>query len=131
MDIKAIGQDRIASMLAQLRAAGAQARGGSQITGAGPASAMGLAGSSAASAATGSAPTGTSFADALKVSLDKVNQSQNSAEALSQQFALGDERVSLSDVMIERQKASLSLQATVQIRNKLVSAYHEIMSMQV
>lgn len=72
-----------------------------------------------------------SFADALRTSLDKVNDAQLSAEALSKRFSLGDERVQLSDVMIERQKASLSLQATVQVRNRLVSAYHEIMNMQV
>ena len=114
MEIKPIGQDRIAAMLAQLRASA-------------PHSAVATLKSAAPAGPTG----GASFADALKVSLERVNQSQLTAESLSQQFALGDERVSLSDVMIERQKASLSLQATVQVRNKLVSAYHEIMSMQV
>ena len=114
MEIKPIGQDRIAAMLAQLRA-----------------SAPYSAATAQKNAIPASATKGVSFADALKVSLEKVNQSQLAAESLSQQFALGDERVSLSDVMIERQKASLSLQATVQVRNKLVSAYHEIMSMQV
>ncbi len=114
MEIKPIGQERIAAMLAQLRASAPQAV------------ANGLK-----SAAPVDVAGGASFADALKVSLDKVNQAQRAAESLSKQFALGDERVSLSDVMIERQKASLSLQATVQVRNKLVSAYHEIMGMQV
>ena len=46
-------------------------------------------------------------------------------------FAAGDDKVSLSDVMISMQKASIDFQATVQVRNKLVSAYHEIMNMQV
>ncbi len=63
--------------------------------------------------------------------LDRVNEQQLKADGLTQKFALGDDSVNLSDVMIERQKASLSLQATVQVRNKLVSAYHEIMNMQV
>ena len=63
--------------------------------------------------------------------LDKVNGQQLKADDIAQKFALGDDSVNLSDVMIERQKASLSLQATVQVRNKLVSAYHEIMNMQV
>ena len=46
-------------------------------------------------------------------------------------FGIGDDKVSLSDVMISMQKASIGFQATVQVRNKLVSAYHEIMNMQV
>ncbi len=62
---------------------------------------------------------------------DQVNAQQLNADRLSQRFAMGDDRVNLSDVMIERQKASLSLQATVQVRNKLVNAYHEIMNMAV
>lgn len=71
------------------------------------------------------------FSDSLKVMLERVNDQQLKADGLTQRFALGDDKVNLSDVMIERQKASLSLQATVQVRNKLVSAYHEIMNMQV
>lgn len=63
--------------------------------------------------------------------LDQVNAQQLNADRLSQRFAMGDDGVNLSDVMIERQKASLSLQATVQVRNKLVNAYHEIMNMAV
>ena len=72
-----------------------------------------------------------SFSDSLKAMLDKVNDQQLNADGLAKKVALGDDSVNLSDVMIERQKASLSLQATVQVRNKLVSAYHEIMNMQV
>lgn len=71
------------------------------------------------------------FSDSLRVMLDKVNDQQMKADGMAQRFALGDDGVNLSDVMIERQKASLSLQATVQVRNKLVSAYQEIMNMQV
>ena len=71
------------------------------------------------------------FAAALKASLDQVNNTQHKAEALGQRFAMGDESVNLSDVMISMQKASISFQATVQVRNKLVSAYHDIMNMQV
>jgi flagellar hook-basal body complex protein FliE len=71
------------------------------------------------------------FADALKASLDQVSDTQNKAEALTQRFALGDDSVNLSDVMISMQKASISFQATVQVRNKVVSAYQDIMNMQV
>jgi flagellar hook-basal body complex protein FliE len=71
------------------------------------------------------------FATALKTSLDQVNQSQAKAVELGKNFSLGDDSVNLSDVMVATQKASLSFQATVQVRNKLVSAYHDIMNMQV
>lgn len=71
------------------------------------------------------------FANVLKASLDQVNARQQKAEQLSERFVLGDDSVNLSDVMISMQKASLSFQATVQVRNKLVSAYHDIMNMQV
>ncbi len=72
-----------------------------------------------------------SFSDSLKKMLDAVSDQQMKSDGLSKRFAMGDDSVNLSDVMIERQKASLSLQATVQVRNKLVSAYHEIMNIQV
>src|SRR3546814_14009184 len=66
------------------------------------------------------------FSDALKASLDNVANAQNEADLLGKKFSLGDESVNLSDVMISMQKASLSFQATVQVRNKLVSAYQEM-----
>ena len=71
------------------------------------------------------------FADALKTSLQQVSNTQKTAEDLGQRFAMGDDTVSLSDTMIAMQKSSLAFQGTVQVRNKLVSAYHDIMNMQV
>lgn len=71
------------------------------------------------------------FSDALKASLNQVNQTQRTAESLSKNFVLGDDSVSLSDVMIAGQKSNIAFQATVQVRNKLVSAYQDIMNMQV
>lgn len=71
------------------------------------------------------------FAQALKASLDQVSGAQKTAEKLSQRFAMGDNSVNLSDMMIAMQKASISMQATIQVRNRLVSAYQEIASMQV
>lgn len=80
----------------------------------------------------GAAPAGkVNFADALKSSLDQVSASQKSSSELGQRFTSGDDSVNLSDVMISMQKASISFQASVQVRNKLVSAYHEIMNMQI
>jgi flagellar hook-basal body complex protein FliE len=73
----------------------------------------------------------TGFAEALKASIESVNNSQMIAQKLGQNFAMGDDSVSLSDVMIAGQKAGIAFQTTVQVRNKLVSAYQDIMNMQV
>lgn len=71
------------------------------------------------------------FSQILKNTLDQVNQAQQTAQQMTQDFASGQENVNLQDVMINLQKANLSFQEMVQVRNKLVSAYHDIMSIQV
>ena len=71
------------------------------------------------------------FATALRETLDNVNDLQVKSERLGEQFALGNDDVQLSDVMISMQKANIALQTTVQVRNRLVSAYQEIMGMQI
>ena len=73
----------------------------------------------------------TDFASLLKSSLDGVAQAQNHAETLQKAFVMGDEKVSLSNVMIDMQKANISFQTTVQVRNKVIAAYNDIMNMQV
>ena len=71
------------------------------------------------------------FSSVLKSSLDGVAQSQAKSEAMQKAFVLGDDRVSLSDTMIEMQKANINFQTAIQVRNKFVQAYNEIMNMQV
>jgi flagellar hook-basal body complex protein FliE len=71
------------------------------------------------------------FSDVLKASLEHLNDSQQRAQQLGQSFALGDQETDLSEVMIAMQKANIALHAAVQVRNRLVSAYHDIMNMQV
>ncbi|MDH4285749.1 MAG: flagellar hook-basal body complex protein FliE [Gallionellaceae bacterium] len=73
----------------------------------------------------------TDFTHALKTSLDNVSRAQNHAEAMQKAFVMGDDKVSLSDVMIDMQKANISFQTTVQVRNKVIAAYNDIMNMQV
>nr|WP_239185057.1 flagellar hook-basal body complex protein FliE [Candidatus Nitrotoga sp. HW29] len=73
----------------------------------------------------------TDFASVLKSSLDGVAQAQNQAETMQKEFVLGNDKVGLSDVMIDMQKANISFQATVQVRNKVIAAYNDIMNMQV
>jgi flagellar hook-basal body complex protein FliE len=124
MNIGAIDSGRIEAMMAQLKAAATRPAG----AGAAP----GLAGVGMATPAGGAAPAAkVNFADALKTSLGEVSNSQLKADEMGRQFATGDDSVSLSDTMIAMQKANINFQATVQVRNKLVSAYHEIMNMQV
>jgi len=71
------------------------------------------------------------FADVLKSTIDQVNSAQQTSQEMQQQFQLGNEDVNLQDVMVSLQKASLSFQTMVQARNKLVSAYQDIMNTQV
>ena len=71
------------------------------------------------------------FSNLLKQSIDKVNETQMESKKLSEAFQLGDPNVQLSEVMVASQKASVSFQAMLQVRNKLVNAYQEIMNMQV
>ena len=106
------GISSIDGLLAQMRAAVAVAQG-----------------QSGTSAATASG--GVDFANVLKSSLDGVNRAQREAGAMQEAFVLGDDKVSLSDTMIAMQKANISFQTAVQVRNKMVAAYNDIMNMQV
>lgn len=74
---------------------------------------------------------GEDFASLLKQSIDTVSETQQTAGKMSTAFSAGDPNVDLGDVMIALQKASVSFQAMTEVRNRLVSAYQEIMSMQV
>lgn len=123
MNAGGIDAQRITSMLAQLRAAAQKPEGlGTQAA---PAL------SQVQKPATPTPTSRVSFSDALKASLDQVNNMQLQSEKMGKDFAMGNDNVSLSDVMITGQKANIAFQATVQVRNKLVSAYQEMMNMQV
>lgn len=71
------------------------------------------------------------FAQVLKDSLDKVNQTQMQADQAGAKLAAGDNTQNLHEVMIALQTASVSFQEMVQVRNKIVSAYQDVMNMQV
>ena len=70
------------------------------------------------------------FSGALKKSLDAISETQNKAYAQAQDFELGKPGVALNDVMVDLQKANISFQMGVQVRNKFVAAYQEVMNMQ-
>lgn len=115
MSIGAIDTSRIEAMVAQLKSAAARAT----PAGANP----------VGDAAAQTRPGAVDFQSALKSSLDQVNSAQLQAQQMAQRFEMGDSTVSLSDAMLSLQKSSIALQQTVQVRNKLVSAYQEIMNM--
>jgi len=75
------------------------------------------------------AATGVDFAAALKSALDSVNGAQNRALGLARDFETGSREVALHEVMLAMQKANIAFQGTVQVRNRLVAAYQEIMNM--
>ena len=107
---------KVDGLLSEMRAAMVAAQGGNAAKVGGP----GVAGGG-----------GVDFASVLKSSLDGVSQAQNQAVSMQNAFVMGDDKVSLSDTMIAKQKANISLQATLQVRNKVVAAYNDIMNMQV
>lgn len=112
MSIGGIDTSRIEAMVAQLRAAAAQTKPAVQ-----------------AAVPAEQTTQRVSFESMLKSSLDQVNEAQQQSTRLAQRFAMGDGTVSLSDAMISLQKSSIAFQQTVQVRNKLVAAYQEIMNM--
>jgi flagellar hook-basal body complex protein FliE len=82
----------------------------------------------AAGAVGGSAGAGEGFADTLRTALDKVNASQQRASDISAAYERGEE-TDVAKVMLARQEASVSFEATLQVRNKLLSAYLDILKM--
>lgn len=71
-----------------------------------------------------------SFANTLREAIDKVNDYQVQSDTLTNKLIQG-ENVELHEVMIAAQKANITLNATVEIRNKVIEAYQEIMRMTV
>ncbi|WP_217126732.1 flagellar hook-basal body complex protein FliE [Hydrogenophilus thiooxidans] len=73
----------------------------------------------------------TDFAQVLDQALKEVSAQSAEAKAQAERFVAGDPAVNLADVMIDLEKASLSFNQMVQVRNRLVSAYQDIMNMPV
>ncbi len=70
------------------------------------------------------------FAAFLKDSIDNVNKVSLQSDIATEKLANG-EKIDLHEVMIASQKASITLQATIEVRNKVIEAYQEVMRMQV
>ncbi|WP_380788277.1 flagellar hook-basal body complex protein FliE [Sphingomonas sp. R86521] len=86
--------------------------------------------SASAGAAAPASTQPTSFADTLGDALKSVNEGQTQAAKISESYERG-ETVDIAKVMLARQQASVGFEATLQVRNKLLSAYKDIMSMPV
>jgi flagellar hook-basal body complex protein FliE len=74
---------------------------------------------------------GVDFSAILKNAIENVNTASNSAQAKAQSFSTGASDTSLEDVIVSLQKANLSLQGMIAVRNKLVEAYKEVTNLQV
>lgn len=76
------------------------------------------------------ADSGKSFADTLKDAVQGVNQLQKESDVGMQNLATG-KTDNVADVMIAAEKADIALRVMVQVRNKVIDAYNEVMRMQV
>ncbi|MFO1330444.1 MAG: flagellar hook-basal body complex protein FliE [Rubrivivax sp.] len=74
---------------------------------------------------------GGGFRGAMTEALRAVSRDQNEAQRLQREFSLDNPTVSLEQTMVAMQKSQIGLQAVVQVRNRLLSAYTDIMNMQV
>ena len=115
--IDRISQTNIDSMLQTLRSYQTQSMG---TTG----------GVDSQSVVNGTQAKSNTFFDSVKSALDSVNDVQNHAKDLSEAYDRGEE-VPLTDVVLQMQKSSLAFEATLQVRNKVMKAYEEIMNMPV
>jgi len=113
--IDRISNANIASMMETLRAHQAQATGSS---------------SQVSEASSAKIDGQSNFFDSVKTALDRVNDTQAKSTAMSDAFDRG-ENVPLTDVVLSMQKSSLAFEATLQVRNKVMKAYEEIMNMPV
>lgn len=109
--------DAISSILSQIRAYETQVRGDV----AKPAAPFGAP----------DAVRGPSFGETLNRALSGVNDAQQNTASLQKAFELGDPRVDLARVMVAAQQSQVAFRATVEVRNRLVQAYQDVMNMPV
>ncbi|GEA11702.1 flagellar hook-basal body complex protein FliE [Alteromonas sp. KUL49] len=71
------------------------------------------------------------FSTMLKNAVDGVNSLQLESRSQQQRFEMGDKSLSLADVMVAKEKSGIAFEATLQVRNKVLEAYKQIMNMPV
>lgn len=72
---------------------------------------------------------GSGFSQTLSNAIDNVSRTQQSANELQQAFELGDPKADLARVMVAMQQSQVAFRATVEVRNRLVKAYQDVMNM--
>lgn len=77
------------------------------------------------------AASGADFSTLMRDSIRDVNEAMQTSKTMTQAFEAGDPDVSLAQLMVTAQKASLEFAALSEVRNKLLTAYQEVMNMQV
>lgn len=70
-----------------------------------------------------------SFSSIMEQAVGKVNEVQQASSAISKSYLQGDPNVDVTDVMIASQKAGVAFDSMLQVRNKLVDAYRDVMNM--
>ncbi len=75
------------------------------------------------------AATESGFGSMLKQAVEAVNDSQMKTAEMQTAYQMGDPNVDLTEVMIQMQKSSVTFEAMTQVRNRLVTAYQDIMNM--
>ncbi len=119
-----MSQMAIDQVLAQIRSLSAQVR----LDAPRPLGAQGIGAQNVGGTAAGNGVS--EFATLLKKGIDAVNQSEQRANALTDAFSRGAPGVSLPQVVLQMEKASMSFRALTEVRNRLISAYQDIMNMQ-
>lgn len=71
------------------------------------------------------------FTDLMARAINEVNQSQSNAAELARSLEMGDPSVDIAEVMVAMQKSRVSFQALTEVRNKLLTAYQDVMNMPV
>ena len=116
-------QGNIQAMLQTLRSHQSQAAGGIDTDGNKVGGLNGLSGSQGPQGPSG-------FGDLVRQTVNKVNENQMHASKIATSYERG-EGVPLTDVVLSMQKSSLSFEATLQVRNKVLKAYEDILNMPV
>ncbi|TCZ80367.1 flagellar hook-basal body complex protein FliE [Lysobacter sp. N42] len=117
--------DAISSVLAQIRAHEMRTRGLGDVAGSNAID-PGAAGVQPGA----SAPQG-GFSATLSRAVDNVSKVQAEAGELQRAFEMGDPRADLARVMVAMQQSQVAFRATVEVRNRLVQAYQDVMNMPV
>ncbi|GAA0853650.1 flagellar hook-basal body complex protein FliE [Aliiglaciecola litoralis] len=76
-------------------------------------------------------PSSKNFSEMLGQAINTVNDMQLEAKDMQVAFEMGDKTMSLADVMLAKEKSGIAFEATVQVRNKVMEAYKQIMNMPV